>query len=71
VQQCLQIEKVLTLFNNSNRTYYWGFDSNVTTANGLPIPGGSEKTWLINDIVSIWVISDGGNNNSARVAEAR
>lgn len=63
--------KVLTLFNNSNRTYYWGFNSSVTTANGLPIPGGSEKTWLINDVVSIWVISDGGNNNSARVAEAR
>jgi hypothetical protein len=63
--------EVVSLFNNSNRTFYWGFNSSVTPANGMPIPSGSEKTWFINDVVSIWVISDSGANNNARVIEGR
>ena len=63
--------ELLTLYNASNKTYYWGLDNTVTAASGLPIMGSSEKTWLVNDVVSIWVIADGGTNNNARVLEAR
>jgi hypothetical protein len=67
----LENREVVSLYNNSNRTFYWGFSNSVTSATGMPIPSGSEKTWIVSHDVEIWVISDSGANNNSRIVEAR
>lgn len=64
----LSDRKSLTLFNNSNSTMYWGFNSSVTVSNGTPIAKNEQYAWRIGD-VPIFVISGSASSN-ARVTEA-
>ena len=59
--------KSVFLFNNSNKTMYWG-DSGVTTTTGIPIARGESVTIAIED-VAVFVITDQAGRD-ARVVEA-
>lgn len=61
--------KGLIVHNNSNRIMYWGYDSSVTTSNGIPIFPGSAASWSIGPSLSIYLITDNPGQN-ARIAES-
>lgn len=60
---------LLTVYNNSGDTLYWGFANTVTTAGGTPIANGQTATWNILDSLSVYLISSGTTSN-VRVTEA-
>ena len=49
--------KIVLFQNLSSKAIYFGFNSSVTTASGLLISGGNERTFEITDSIHIWVIS--------------
>lgn len=61
--------KVVTLYNNSNETIYWGFTNSVTISSGTPIEKKEFIVWNVGDDLSIWVIAGVANNNT-RITEA-
>lgn len=61
--------KVVTLYNNSNQTIYWGFNNTVTTSTGSPIEKTEFIVWDVGDSLSIWVIAGTADNNT-RITEA-
>lgn len=60
--------KLLTLYNNSNVTIYWGYTSGVTVASGTPIFKSQFITWAVGDQQSIFVIA-GAASNDTRITE--
>lgn len=65
----LENRKLVTLFNNSNSTIYWGYDSTVTVSSGIPIARNQYVEWTVGDELSIFVIAGSANNNT-RITEA-
>lgn len=65
----LEGRKTVTLYNNSNKTIYWGYNNTVTTSSGTPIQKKELVTWEAGDNQEIWIISDSSGNN-VRVTEA-
>jgi hypothetical protein len=62
------LRSVLSLFNNSANTIYWGFTNAVTTSTGFPIPAASAFKWNVDPGVTIWAIAAGAGNDT-RVVE--
>ena len=52
--------KAVTVYNNSNKTIYWGYTSGVTKATGTPIIRNSAWSWDINDGAgsTLYIIAD-------------
>jgi len=50
--------KSVTLYNNSNKSIYWGFDNSVTINNGTIIWPKQQVGWSVTENAHIWVISD-------------
>jgi hypothetical protein len=65
----LSNRKSLVANNNSNAIIYWGYDSSVTTANGMPWAIGQTVSWAVGDSVTIYAIA-GAPNKNVRVAES-
>jgi hypothetical protein len=65
----LSNRKLVTLYNNSNTTIYWGFTSGVTTSTGTPIFKNQLYTWIAGSSQSIYVIAGSAGNNT-RITEA-
>lgn len=61
--------KLVTLYNNSNTTLYWGFTGAVTTLSGTPIVKGQQLAWSVGSSQSIFVIAGSAGNNT-RITEA-
>lgn len=59
---------LVTLFNNSNVTIYWGYTSGVTTTTGTPLFKSQERGWACTPGTTIYVIA-GSTNNNCRVTE--
>lgn len=49
--------KSVTVYNNSNKTIYWGYTSGVTTATGTPITKDGFAAWSRQADKSIYIIS--------------
>ena len=64
----LASRKGIILYNNSNRTMFWG-GSGVTIANGIPLNKGESIT-IRNEDVSLFVVSDTADQD-ARILEFR
>jgi len=61
----------VVLFQNlSSSNVYWGFDSSVTSSNGMLIPAGTEKQFAISDAVPIFVIGSAASLD-CRIVEAK
>lgn len=60
--------KHVTLYNNSNKTIYWGLDSGVTTSTGTPIQKGEMVPWAAST-ATIYVIA-GSAGNDTRITES-
>lgn len=60
--------KLVTLFNNSNSTIYWGYTNGVTTTTGIPIFKNQYVEWTVGDSLSIFVIAASAGNNT-RITE--
>jgi hypothetical protein len=60
--------KLVTFYNNSNNTIFWGYNNTVTIATGTPILKGQGASWEIGDALGVYVIS-GSNNNNTRITE--
>lgn len=60
--------QMLSLFNNSSVTLYWGYTSAVTTATGTPIFRNQERGWMVGPNTNIYVIA-GTAANDARITE--
>lgn len=65
----LTSRKLLTLFNNSSSTIYWGYTNAVTTATGTPIFKSQFIEWEVGDGITIYVIA-GSTGNDVRITEA-
>jgi hypothetical protein len=61
--------KFVTLFNNSNTVFYWGFNNSVTINTGTPIYKDQFYSWNMTGDISIFVIA-GSNNLEARITES-
>lgn len=64
----LSNRKLLTVYNNSNQTIYWGFTSGVLTTTGTPIVKGQQASWDVGDNQSIFLIASTGSND-VRITE--
>jgi hypothetical protein len=64
----LEGRKIVTLFNNSNSTIFWGFTSGVTISTGTPIVKNQFVTWDVSQNVSIYVVAGSAGNNT-RITE--
>ena len=60
--------KMVTIYNNSNTTMYWGYSNAVTTATGTPLNKGEFLS--LRCLISVWVIA-GSAGNDSRVTEAK
>lgn len=65
----LSNRKLVTLYNNSNVTVYWGYSGSVTTSSGTPIFKNQFISWTVGDQQSIYVVA-GSENNDSRITEA-
>lgn len=65
----LEGRKLLTIFNNSNDTIYWGFSSGVTTSSGTPIFKNQMYSWSVGDNQGVYLIAGSAGNN-CRITEA-
>lgn len=66
----LSDRKVVTLYNNSNDTMYWGWSSGtLTTLTGTPIVKRQMMIWSIGPNQSVFVVAGTSGNNS-RISEA-
>lgn len=61
--------KLVTLHNNSNATFYWGYTSGVTTSTGTPIFKDQVMFWAAKSSAPIYVITGSAGNNG-RVTES-
>ena len=61
--------KVVTLYNNSNETIYWGFTSSVSITSGSPIERKEFISWSVGDNQSIYIIA-GTDGLNSRITEA-
>jgi hypothetical protein len=52
---------------HATQVLYVGFGSDLSTANGLPIPAGTYKQFLLTYVDEVWAIASGAST-SARVA---
>ena len=60
---------LLTVFNNSANTVYYGYTSGVTTTSGSPILANQTATWNIGSALTVYLIAGSAGNN-VRVSEA-
>ena len=60
----LENRKLVTLYNNSNSTVYWGYDNTVTVSSGVPIRKNQYVEWTVGDGLSIYVIAGSAGNNT-------
>lgn len=60
--------QILIVYNNSSRTAYWGFDSNVTKDSGMILKGNDYLILQAIDEVDIYFVTASGKIN-LRVAE--
>lgn len=60
--------KIVTLYNNSSSTIYWGFTSGVTISSGSPIEKNEFIVWSVGPDLPIYVIANSAGNNT-RVTE--
>jgi hypothetical protein len=65
----LEGRKVVTVFNNSNRTIYWGYTSGVTALTGTPIERDQLAVFEVGDSLPIYLVASTGSNN-VRITEA-
>lgn len=61
--------KLVTLHNNSNATFYWGYTSGVTTSTGTPIFKDQVMFWAAKSSAPIYVITGSAGKNG-RVTES-
>jgi hypothetical protein len=63
--------KLITLFNNSNSTIYWGYTNSVTTVTGTPIFKDQFVSWDMSDKTNakIFLIAGSASNNT-RITES-
>ena len=61
--------KMLTVYNNGNKTIYWGFDSSVSASNGTPIEKSQFFAWSVGQNTLIYLIADSGSQN-VRITES-
>lgn len=61
--------KLVSLYNNSTTTMYWGFTSAVTTDTGTPIQPNEYWSWAVGGSQPLYVITTAGSLN-ARVTES-
>lgn len=66
----LSNRKLLTVYNNSNSTIYWGYTNAVTTSSGTPIEKSQLASWDISDAsgATVYLIAGSAGNN-VRVTE--
>lgn len=65
----LSNRKLLTVFNNSNSTIYWGYTSAVTITTGTPLFKDQMISWDISDNSTVYLIAGTAGNNT-RVTES-
>lgn len=65
----LSNRKLLTVFNSSNSTIYWGYTDSVTTSTGTPIFKDQLVEWAIGSNLKIYLIAASGSN-LVRITEA-
>jgi hypothetical protein len=65
----LSNRKVVTLYNNSNVTIYWGFTNGVTVSTGTPIFKNQNIVWTVGPSQKVFVIA-GSAGNDTRITEA-
>ena len=61
--------KSVVVYNNSNRTIWYGFNNSLTVSNGIPIPRGGERRFNIGSNFTLYLISEVANTN-VRINEA-
>ena len=61
--------KNVSLYNNSNKSIFWGYDNLVTINNGIEIFPRQYVVWSITENTHIWVISDTASLET-RITEA-
>ena len=61
--------KLVTLFNNSNSTLYWGYTNSVTISTGTPIFKNQFSSWTVGEDRPLYIIA-GNANNDTRITEA-
>lgn len=61
--------KLVTLYNSSNSTLYWGYTSGVTISTGTPIEKNQYVEWTVGGNLPVYVIAASGGN-IARITEA-
>ena len=52
------VRKVVTAYNNSDSTVYWGWNADVTTTTGTPILGHTLMTWAVNQDKDVWLVGE-------------
>jgi len=67
----LTTRKLVTVYNNSNSTIYWGYTSGVTTTTGTPIFKNQTGRWDISAETNakIYLIAGSAGNNT-RITES-
>lgn len=61
--------KTVTLFNESNKSIFWGYNNSVTISTGSRIWPKQMVAWSVSDNTPIWVISDTASLET-RITEA-
>lgn len=64
----LSNRKMISVFNNSQNTIYWGYTSGVTLVTGTPLFRNQERGWAIGPNMNIYLIAFQAGND-VRVTE--
>lgn len=64
----LSNRQLVTVYNNSSVTLYWGYTNAVTTSTGTPIFKDQFFSWTVGPSVDVYLIAASGSNN-VRVTE--
>lgn len=65
----LENRKLVMIYNNSNVTLFFGFNSAVNSTNGMPLPANTSVTLAIGDNLPIFIVASSGSRN-IRIIEA-
>ena len=52
------LRKVVTAYNTTSTTIYWGWNSEVSSATGTPFLGHTFLTWAVNEHMDVWLVGE-------------